>query len=108
MSGYRSAVAVRYAGQGDAGVALAGRNPLFPLAGDAKGEINHEYRINPNITSPRLGHGRRFRRSRNASPPLFAAPGGNSPARNATANAKNTSFSSLKQIDAGPPECRLR
>jgi pimeloyl-ACP methyl ester carboxylesterase len=32
---------------------------------------------------------------------LFADPGGNSPAVNAPAGPKNTSFSSLKQIDAG-------
>ncbi|MGO8986156.1 MAG: hypothetical protein ACLQFM_15335 [Terriglobales bacterium] len=36
-----------------------------------------------------------------AHPPLFAAPGENSPAINATASTRNTSFSSLKQIDAG-------
>jgi len=36
-----------------------------------------------------------------AQRPLFADSGGNSPAANATASAKNTSFSSLQQIDAG-------
>jgi pimeloyl-ACP methyl ester carboxylesterase len=36
-----------------------------------------------------------------AQPPLFADPGGNSPAANATTGAKNTSFASLKQVDAG-------
>jgi pimeloyl-ACP methyl ester carboxylesterase len=36
-----------------------------------------------------------------AQPPLFAASGGNSTAPNATASTKNTSFASLKQIDAG-------
>ena len=36
-----------------------------------------------------------------AQPALFAGSGGNSPAVNAIASAKNTSFSSLKQIDAG-------
>jgi len=36
-----------------------------------------------------------------AQPPLFADSGGNSPAANATAGTKNTSFASLKQIDAG-------
>ncbi|MGA8312230.1 MAG: alpha/beta hydrolase [Terriglobales bacterium] len=36
-----------------------------------------------------------------AQPPLFADSGGNPPAANATASTKNTSFSSLKQIDAG-------
>ncbi|MGA2924115.1 MAG: alpha/beta hydrolase [Candidatus Sulfotelmatobacter sp.] len=34
-------------------------------------------------------------------PPLFADSGVNSPAANATASTKNTSFASLKQIDAG-------
>jgi pimeloyl-ACP methyl ester carboxylesterase len=36
-----------------------------------------------------------------AQPPLFADPGANSPAVNATVRTRNTSFSSLKQIDAG-------
>ena len=36
-----------------------------------------------------------------AQPSLFADSGGNPPAANATASTKNTSFSSLKQIDAG-------
>ena len=36
-----------------------------------------------------------------AQPPLFADPGGNSPAASATTGAKNTSFASLKQVDAG-------
>ena len=36
-----------------------------------------------------------------AQPLLFAESGGNSPAANATASTKNTSFPALKQIDAG-------
>jgi hypothetical protein len=36
-----------------------------------------------------------------SQPPLFADPGGDSAAARATASTKNTSFSSLKQIDAG-------
>jgi pimeloyl-ACP methyl ester carboxylesterase len=36
-----------------------------------------------------------------ARPPLFADSGGNSQAANVTPSPKNTSFSSLKQIDAG-------
>ncbi|HXM59281.1 MAG TPA: hypothetical protein VN950_00400 [Terriglobales bacterium] len=36
-----------------------------------------------------------------AQRPLFADPGATSPAVNATASTKSTSFASLKQIDAG-------
>src|SRR5208337_3143202 len=70
---------------------------------DAKGEMNMERTESTGISRRRLlaMAGISAGAAMLTQPRLFADSGRNSLAANATASAKNTSFSSLKQIDAG-------